>query len=320
MSASGVACKRILIIRFGPLIELVQALPAMGRIPQDSPEAQITLLTTPTFGDFAKASALFDTVLTNGRPKGLTGHFSLFRRLRRGRFERVYDLQASRTTGHYRLAFLPLVPPWITASPDTRALPSLHRYWRQLSDVGDADAIAAGQPAPRPDLAWAARAATHGGRSIREQLGLQAPFVLLIPGSMPGRPLVRWPAKSYAGLADELMKMELTPVVAGGAQEAGLAEAIQRYVPQTVILTGRITPIELAALARDAKLTVGTNPAYTLIAGFAGSPTVLLLPSDLPARQFPPADERLILLQRDDLAELSPHEVLKACQGMLSRA
>ena len=320
MGAPSDPITRVLVIKLGPLIELVQALPAMAQIRKIHPEARITLLTTPTFADIGKASALFDTVLTEGRPAGLRGHIKLFRRLREGRFERVYDLQSSPATANYRLAFLPFVPSWIPASTETRALPPLHRYWRQLSDAGAADAIPAGQPAPRPDLAWATRATIRGGRSIREQLGLQAPFALLVPGSIPGRPLVRWPAKSYAGLAGELMQMGLMPVVVGGAQEAGLAEAIQRYVPRTVILTGRINPIELAALARDARLTVGSNPAFTLIAGFAGSPTVLLLPSDLRPRLHPPVDQRLIMLQRDDLADLSPDEVLKACQGMLSRA
>ena len=320
MSSPDSTAQSVLVIKLGPLIEMIQALPAMAQIRKVHSDAKITLLTTPTFGDIGKASALFDTVLTEGRPKGVGGHFNLFRRLRQGRFQRVYDLQSSQTTGNYRLAFLPFVPPWITASRDVRALPALHRYWRQISDAGVAEAIPAGRPAPRPDLAWATRVAIRGGRSIREQLELQAPFALLIPGSMPGRPLVRWPAKSYAGLAGELMQMGLTPVVAGGSQEAGLAEAIQRYVPQTVILTGRINPIEFAALAREAKLTVGSNPAFTLIAGFAGAPTVMLLPSDLAPRLRPPADHRLIVLQRDDLADLSPDEVLKACQGMLSRA
>ena len=320
MSARNDPVARVLVIKLGPLVDLVQALPAMAQIRKVHPQAHIALLTTPTFGEFAKACALFDTVLTEGRPKGLRGHLNLFRRLRRGRYKRVYDLQSSRTTGSFRLAFFPFIPPWITASAEVRALPALHRYWDQLADAGDADPIPAGQPAPKPDLAWATRAATRGGRSIREQLGLQAPFALMIPGSIPGRPLVRWPAKSYAGLAGELMQMGLTPVVAGGAQEAGLAEAIQRYVPQTVILTGRVSPIELAALARDAKLTVGTNPVYTLIAGFAGSPTLLLLPADLIARQRPRTDDRLTVLQKDDLADLSSDEVLKACEGLLRRA
>jgi ADP-heptose:LPS heptosyltransferase len=320
MKAPSEPVHRVLVIKLGPLLEMVQAQPAMAQIRKVHAGARITLLTTPTFEGFARASGLFDEVFIDGRPRGLRGHLRLFLRLRRGRFERVYDLQSSPTSANYRLAFLPFIPPWIAASAEVRALPPLDRYWRQLSDAGVAEPVGAGQAAPRPDLAWAIAAATRGGRSIREQLNLQAPFALLVPGSMPGRPLVRWPAKSYAGLADELMKAGLTPVVAGGSQEAGLAEAIQRYVPQTVILTGRVNPIELMALARDAKLTVGSNPAYTLIAGFAGSPTVLLLPSDVSPRLRPPVDERLVVLQRDDLADLSPTEVLKACQGLLSRA
>jgi ADP-heptose:LPS heptosyltransferase len=320
MSPQRHAPKRVLVIKLGPLIEFLQALPAMTQIRRAHGEAEIALLTTTAFGDLAKASGLFDTVMTNGRPKGFNGTARLFGALRRGRFERVYDLQSSPATRNYRFAWLPASPRWIGAAAEAQSLPALERYWRQLVQAGIAEPLGAGEPAPGPDLSWAIQAAMRGGRSIRQQLGLEAPFALLIPGSMPGRPLVRWPAKSYAGLAGELMAKGLLPVVAGGSQESGLAEAIQRYVPQTIILTGRINPVELAALARDAALTVGSNPTYTLIAAFAGSPTVLLQPSDLDPSRAPPANDRLIVLLKEDLADLAPGEVLKACEGMLSRA
>jgi ADP-heptose:LPS heptosyltransferase len=320
--------KKILVIKLGALGDWVQAMPAMAQIRKAHPQASITVLTTPFFTDFAKASGLFDAVETDGRPKGLRANLALFSRLRRARYERVYDLQTSSRTRNYFYAFWPFAPEWSGISPGAshrhknprrNQMQTLDRQWDQLVEAGVATPLPPGQT-PAPDLSWAATAATRGGKPIREQLGLSQPFALLAPGASSSRPLKRWPAKSFAALAKLLQHQGVTPVVIGGAQEAGVAEAIQRHATQTVILTGRTNHVELAALGGGAALTVGNDTGPTYLAAFGGSPAVVLFSKDSDPALCAPRSERLIVLQSDDLADLSVEEVSKACAVLLSGA
>ena len=87
--------ERVLVMKLGALGDFVQALRAMAEIRGAHRKAKITLLTTPPYAELAQASGYFDAIDTGGRPKGLAGTLSLAMRLRRGRYQRVYDLQTS---------------------------------------------------------------------------------------------------------------------------------------------------------------------------------------------------------------------------------
>ena len=309
---------RILVIRFGDLVDFVRALPAMAQIRRSHPDAEITLLTTPSFESFAAASGLFNTVWNDGRPAGAVAWLALARRMRKARFSSVYDLQSSRTSANVRATLFGKSKRWIGA-PSGYGGPTLERHWKQLVNAGIAGAVPAGAT-PRPDLAWTRAATRRNDMSVAERMGVTAPFAILVPGPYPGRPQARWPTKQYAALAATLKAAGLTPVIAGSPQEAGQAEAIQRHVPETVIVTGKVNPAELSALASDAAVTVGTNPAVVEVAAYAGSPTLMLLPSDIPPNRRPTANDRVTVLLKDDLTGLEHDEVMKACHGLLSRA
>ena len=102
---------KILVIKLGALGDFVLAMAAMRKIREAHPDDDITLLTTPPFEPLARASGWFDAVETDGRPKGWLGEFGLVHRLRRARYDRVYDLQtSSRSSAYFR--FLQPRPQW----------------------------------------------------------------------------------------------------------------------------------------------------------------------------------------------------------------
>ena len=173
---------------------------------------------------------------------------ALRRRLRDGRFDRVYDLQtADRTNWYFRLMGPGPRPEWSGiatgcshphADPQRDSMHTMERQRAQLAAAGIADV-------PPPDLAW------MDGDIAR--FGLAPPFVLLVPGGAPHRPRKRWPAGHFAALAADLAGRGLQPVIVGGDAERALAETIKESCPPAVSLAGATAFVDIAALARAAR-------------------------------------------------------------------
>ena len=184
---------RILVIKLGAFGDVVQGFPAFAAIRAHHRDAHITLLTTAPFVALAEASPWFDEVWSGGRPAwhDLPGLVRLARRLRAGRFDRVYDLQDSRRSSRYRAA-VGGAAEWsgsargashLYARPDRKSFVAPQRHREQLAIAGIAEV-------PPPDMGWLdADLSGHG---------LPPRFCLLIPGASARRPEKRWPVERYA--------------------------------------------------------------------------------------------------------------------------
>jgi ADP-heptose:LPS heptosyltransferase len=320
--------ERVLVIKLGALGDFVQALRAMAEIRRAHPKAKITLLTTAPYAELAEASGLFDAIDTGGRPKGFGGILALSGRLRRGRFQRVYDLQTSSRSAGYIWAFAPAFPEWSGISrgashrhgnPRRDLMQNLDRLWDQLAEAGVVPPLPEGQ-APGPDLSWAIAASDRDGPPIEERLRIKGPYALLAPGASPGRPRKRWPVHGFANLAGALEHMGVTPVVIGGPQETELGEEIATTAPSTVVAAGRTKLVDLAALGARAALLVGNDTGPTYMAAFAGAPTLILFSADSDPALCAPRSERIAVRQSEDLADLDATEVIKAARVLLGCA
>ena len=298
--------RRILVIKLAALGDMVQAFGPFAAIRAHHPGARITLLTTPPFAELARRSPWFDAVWTEGRPASSDwrGLWRLARRLRAGRFDRVYDLQTSGRSSRYR---------WLVggraewsgiargashphANPLRDSLHTLERQREQLKMAGLRDF-------PAPDLSWLA--------ADLSRLGLPDRFALLIPGASPGRPAKRWP--HFPALAALL---PLPVAVAGGPAEAPLAGAIRAARPDALDLTGQTSLFELGALARRASLAVGNDTGPTHVAAAVGCPTLALFGADSDPALSAPRGARAAVLRRLPLESLEPEAVLAALRGM----
>ncbi len=310
---------RILVIKHGALGDFVQALGPAAAIRSHHPGARITLLTTAPFADFGRQSGYFDEVWIDPRAPfwALSGWLGLRRRLRAGRFDRVYDLQTSDRTDFYYLMLGPgRRPDWsgtarFCSHPDRNPERSRsHTIERQSSQLRDAGIASV----PLPDLGW-----------VEADIGrfaLPGRYLLLVPGGAAHRPEKRWPAENYAEIATRAAKKGLVPVLLGTAEEAEITSAIARSVPESADLTGRTGLADIVALARGAVAAVGndTGPMH-LVAG-AGCPSVVLFSHESdPARcaqRAPEGAPEPVILRRPDLARLPADEVWAALEPSLS--
>ena len=106
--------QRILVIRLSALGDFIQALGPIAAIRHHHADDHVSLLTTRPLAGFAEELGYFDEVIVDERPGvlALRGWLRLRRRLRQGRFDRVYDLQTSTRSAAYAWLLRPGMPEW----------------------------------------------------------------------------------------------------------------------------------------------------------------------------------------------------------------
>ena len=310
-------------VKFGGLGDVVQAFGPLRRIRQAHPEAELEVLTTPAFAPLFAASGLADRVWDDGRPRRLRDTLAMLRRLRRRRYDRVYDLQTSDRSSALRLALLPRPPEWSGIAPGAshphrdRDRDTMHTLERQAAQLRDAgiwpDAPTAPGSAPAPDLAFMA------GRADIAGLAPPEPYVLLAPGAAPHRTGKRWPVAAYVALARAFAAEGLRVAVVGGPGEREIGAEIAA-TPGAADLTDRTDLAQLAALGPRAALAVGndTGPVHLLAA--AGAPTLVLFGPESDPALCAPRGRVVRVLRADPLAALAPEEVLAAARNLLTAA
>ena len=299
---------RILVIKLGALGDFVLATGAFQAIRAHHRDDRITLLTAAAFDEFARASGYFDEVWIDSRPKPwhVPTWLALGRRLRAGRFDRVYDLQHSDRTHAYFRLFGRRRPEWSGmargcshphANPRRDDMHTLEREAEQL-------AMAGVPGAPPPDLSWAEADITR--------FGLDGRFALLAPGGAAHRPEKRWPAAGYAAVAAWLAENDARPVLIGTAAERGVLAEIARRCPAALDLCGETSFAEIVALARAAAAAVGNDTGPMHLIAVAGCPCVTLFSAESDPARVAPRGPSVRVLRRAALAELATEDVIAA--------
>ncbi|MGH7059962.1 MAG: glycosyltransferase family 9 protein, partial [Stellaceae bacterium] len=306
----------ILVIRLSAFGDFVQALGPFAAIRRHHCGDRIVLLTTQPFAGFAAELGYFDEIIVDERPGPLAlgGWLRLRRRLRQGKFDRVYDLQTSSRSARYAALLRPGMPEWSgIAWRCSHPHANLARDNQHTLDEQAEQLLMAGihpsATTPWLPAAGALPAALCGRR-----------FAVLIPGSAPHRPEKRWPAPYYGELAGRLHRDGLVTVVAGVAGEETIARAIRDVCPDCVDLVGRTDLAALAALARVAALTIGNDTGATHVAAAGGRPVVALFSHASEPGLCAPRGAAVTVLVEPDLADLTVDKVFAACRPAIAAA
>jgi len=298
---------RILVIKLAALGDWVQATGPFAAIRRHHAGDQITLLTTVPFADWGRACGWFDRVWIDSRPGWARplAWLALARRLRSGRFARVYDLQTSqRSALYFRLFAGARRPEWSGiapgcshphANPDRDRMHTVARQAEQLRMAGI-------DPVPPPSLDWLT--ADVAG------LAPGGPYAVLVPGGSAHRPGKRWPADRYAAVARALLDRGIVPLLVGAAAEAAALAGIAAAAPGARDLCGRTGLGQIAALARGAALAIGNDTGPMHIMATAGAPTLVLFGDDSDPALCAPVGPRVTVLRRAPLSDLPVDEVL----------
>ena len=304
---AGARPDRVLVIRLSALGDFVLSLGPFKAIRAHHRDAHITLLTTAPYARLGEACGYFDEIWIDSRPRlrQPRAWLELARRLRRGRFVRVYDLQTSGRTGlYFRLFGWRRRPEWSgiargcshpDANPERRRIHTIERQAAQLAVAGIHDV-------PGIDLSWA--------KADVSRFDLSPRFALLVPGGSAHRPEKRWPSASYEALGTWLAGQGMRPVLIGTAAERATLADIARGCDRALDLCGQTSFEEIIELARGAAVAVGNDTGPMHLIAPAGCPCVVLYSSASNPVRAAPRGPSVAVLQSPSLADLSTAAVI----------
>ena len=301
--------KRVLVIKLGALGDVVLAMGPFKAIRDHHHDAHITLLSTAPFADLALRSGYFDEVWVDRRAKPwhLGAWIALAKRLRGGRFDRVYDLQhADRTLAYYRLMTRARQVEWSGiaagcshphANPHRDAMHTIERQAEQLAMAGIAET-------PPADLDWLA-ADTEG-------YALPVRYALLVPGGARHRLDKRWPAGGFREVAAWLAERAVAPVCIGAQAEREVLAEVAAATPEAVNLCGRTAFDQIASLARGAAVALGNDTGPMHLIAATGCPALVLHSAASDPALTAPRGRRVTVLREPRLADLDAAAVIAA--------
>lgn len=314
--------ERVLIIKLSALGDFVLSLGAMKAVRDFHPSAQITLLTTPPFKDFATLCPYVDIVETDGRPENVKLTGALIQRLRKAKYDIIYDFQTSGRTKNYFTALSKggKAPLWsghheksafFHADPDRATMHSIDRLNEQLAFAGLAPGRWKKSEAPFPDLTWVRPLLNNPPSLQPAYFSLDEPFALLIPGASAHRTAKCWPSDRYGALARRFVDRGVMPVIIGGKAEGEIAREITKLEPRCKSIVTRTNFFQIVGLAERACVAVGNDTGPMHMATLAGAPGVALfaLSESNPSHAAPRGKREVIVKTADVLKNLDVDDV-----------
>lgn len=258
---------RILVIKLGALGDVVMATALLDAIARHHAEDELALLTTPAYAPlFADWPRYAVTALPRGGWRDTLGMACW---VRRGRFDRIYDLQGNdrsallcalsgsreRVGNHNRYPY--------THHPPDAWRGQCHIFVRLCAVLASAGIE---EVAARPLLPASAAARARVAQWLAAQGLAAGRFVLLHAGASTRRPEKRWP--HFAALAARLEQAGLRVVWLGGEEDRALNAALA--ASGGIDATGVFNLTELAELGRHAAFAVTNDSAPMHVLAAAG--------------------------------------------------
>jgi heptosyltransferase I len=295
---------RILIVRLSAIGDAIQTMPVACALRERFPEAFLAWAVESRAAALLRGHEALDELieLPRGWLKSPGGVWRLRRRLRDLQFDTAIDVQsltksavlawlsgAKRRIGFGNPGGRELSKWFNRQRVDPKATHVVDRYLELLRPLGiESPTVRFQVPEHEADHAAAER--------ITGPLGTAAGFAIVNPGA--GWPSKLWPTDRYAAVARHLADAWHLPtlVVWAGQSERAMADQIAAAGPEVFIAPPTTLP-ELAALARRAKLFIGSDTGPLHLAAAVATPCIGLY-GPWPAARHGPYGPKNIALQK----------------------
>jgi ADP-heptose:LPS heptosyltransferase len=336
--------RRVLIVLMGSIGDVVRALPLLGRIRSAWPDAYIAWAVEPKSKAVLEHHRWLDEIIVYDRAHAPWTFIPFLRRVRKGRFDLVIDLQrhlksgfTSRISGaRDRFGFDAANTKEFNhrfSNHRIAAQPNMRLKLMQYQAFGDALGIA-------PTPIEFGLAATDDERARAREVLRDAPRPLLavILGSS-------WPSRIYfpestAAVIRKVARPDadspaLFPVLLGGPEETNLADEVMRHLDDVpaLNLAGRTSLRDLIAIFPECAAAFGPDSGPMHIAAAVGCPVVSLWGATAAERSAPwgfaelavsgaipchPCYLRKCPIGRECMRRISPEEVSRTVRRALA--
>ena len=303
----------ILIIKHGSLGDIAQACGAIQDINLAHSKDQIYLLTTKPYLDlFKKNPFIYEVILDKRLSRfNLIYLYLLMRKLKKLKFEKVYDLQNSSRTKFYKNILFPesSVNKWssseTTLPNDIRKeefdkKPVLNRFDHQLRSTGLTTFYTM-----KPDFSWAC----SNIDKIKKEYDLRK-YILLFPFCSEHLSVKKWP------YYNELIKLiknkyhnQYKIIIAPGTKEISKASEVEA---ECILDNDKALDIfQLSSLIKDSSFVIANDTGPAHMAAHLKAKGLTLFGSHTTAYKVSIERENFKAIQVNDLKKLSPEKVFE---------
>ena len=275
---------KILIVQLSSLGDLVTRFDSFAYLRNLHSDAHITLLTRYTYAEFMKHCPAFDSVMVDFHPYGLNflGLLKINRRIVAGGFDYIYNLHGSSRSRRYL---------WMARGCEHLAPPTLpvdfvaDKNWLGLADIAS--------------------------------FALPEKYVALAIGCSAHQPEKRWSPANYGALCSEILSRGFLPVLIGSDSEINIAEKVRSFCPEALSLVNRTDLLQLTSVIANASYLVGNDTGAIHIADYIGRPSLVLISQSSKSYSEHWKKERMSILYKPDLSQLSVNEVIAHLPNIL---
>jgi ADP-heptose:LPS heptosyltransferase len=310
--------KKILIIRFSAMGDVVLLTPVLRSLAAAYPEVEVVVCTRPKFTSFFVG---ISSVTTFGADvdteyKGFKGLFRLFAALRKQRFDVVFDLHDHLRTKVLGIFFFLVGVPVITfkkgradkkkftrkENKATKPLPhTIERYHQPFAKAGFVFQIG-----PSPYLLPHDSSFTFVKNWLVEKhLSKKNPWIGIAPFAMHASKI--WPTKNYAALIENLIQQKPHHffLFGGGKKEIEFFENLQQQFPAHItIVAGQLKLDQELALMQQLDLMLCVDSSNMHLAALSGVPLLSIWGGTHPAVGFGPyryGENAILQISREEL-------------------
>ncbi len=291
----------ILIIKPSSLGDVVRCLPILAALRQRYPQAHISWLVRPDCAAILTHIPELDEIIEFDRKKfgkmaasfsALRDFITFLRHLRRKKFDLILDLQGLFRSGF--LAFASGAPIRIGFAHARELAPLFYTHRIKIPQEREhvvisnwrfMDYLGLGQLENRYPLPVDPAAAQSAQLIFRENgLPPDHPYIVMLIGGT--EPRKRWPAKSFADLAQSIqIKYDIPSILLGaGSEELAIANQIIDLSKVKILnLVSRTSLQQLIAIVKKARLVVGNDSGPLHVAAAAEVPVIGLYGPTNPA-------------------------------------
>jgi len=309
--------KKILIVRFSSLGDLVLTTPIYREIKNVFPNSKITLLTSFEIGSVLENNPYIDTLILHKRGETLPQLNNLIKKLRKERYDLIYDLHKSLRSiwiilnlSGYGFSKIPEV--WrIKKRSWQRSLlirykvnflknsPPQRVHWlRPLQNLSKIKLKNHTELFPEEKT-------TLFINNFMEKHGLLSKGFIAV-GASASYPLKRWPLNYFHELISGILDKGWQIVLVGGKDETESSQIEAKFSGKLINVAGKFSPLQSAELIKNASITVTNDTSIGHLSEAVSTPILVFFGPTVKEFGYTPFLKESIMLETDEVVSCRP--------------